>query len=268
MANQTQWNDLLEEKLIQRRVDVTQVGQTLNVKAGRGITAAKANIDPAPLWAALEEADGGHERLVAGYVSGVKHVLLEPKRSDAADWDFVKSAGRLTANVEVHTFALGAEAAAGDAPWTEPFFEDLIAAYFIELDVGIRVLTQGQFDRWSAPAGRVSSAARSILFHKSRGAKPEPLADFEEVEKINVGDGYDAMRSIVVSDLFFAEFRDAFRFAMPTQDALLFVRGDDQPKLEQLRAAADSFFEGADYPISRSIYGFESGKPALIEPRQ
>lgn len=268
MANQTQWKDLLEETLTQWRVDVTAAGDTFNVKAGRGITAAKANIDPAPLWDVLHQADGGHQRLVAGYASGVKHVLLEPRRSDAAEWGFEESAGRLMPNVEVHTFRLGAEAAAGQTPWTEEFFEDLIVAYFIELDVGIRVLTQDQFDRWSAPAGRVVAAARSLLFHKSRGARPQKLDDFDGVEQITVGDEYDAMRSIIVADLFFAEFDDDFRFSTPTQDAFLFVRGDSADKVQSLREATDKLAHAADYPLTRSIYGFETGKPVLIEPRQ
>ncbi len=268
MADQSNWLEALESKLGERRLEVEEVEGTFNVKAGRGITAAKANVDPAPLWKVLEDApEAGHERLLAGYVSGVKHVLLEPKRSDAREWDYVKSAGRLLPNIEVHTFRLGAEAAAGEPPWTVPFHEDLVVAYFIDLDMGMRVLTEAQVDGWSASNDRVSSAARSLLFHKSRNLTPEKLDDFEGVEKIHTGDTYDAMRCIVVADIFFGDFDDSYRFSMPTQDALLFTRGDDDALVEALRAATDAHVDRADYPLTRSIYAFETGRPVLAERR-
>jgi hypothetical protein len=260
--------DSLEARLADRRLEVDRVENTLNVKAGSGITAAKTNIDPAPLWAVLEDSDpSGHERLIEGYVSGVKHVLLEPKRSKASQWDYVQSAGRLLPNVEVHTFLLGAEAAAGEPPWTLDFHEDLVIAYLVDLDMGMRVLTESQVERWSASSERITAASRSMLFHKSRNLTPELLGDFEGVEKINAGDSYDAMRSIVVADVFFSEFDDSYRFSMPTQHALLFVRGHDDEQLEQLRAATDAHFDNATYPLSRSIYGFEVGRPVLDEQR-
>ncbi|MFW6053546.1 MAG: hypothetical protein ACOC9J_01920, partial [Persicimonas sp.] len=261
MANEDKWLELIERKLSSQRCEVGRVGQTLNVKAGRGITAAKANVDPGRLFDELYATDGDHQRLIAGFVSGVRHVLLEPKRSDAAEWDFLTAAGRMMLNVEVHTFDLGVRAAAGEPAWTGGYFEDLIVGYFIELDVGIRVLTQSQFESWSATSERVYAAARSMLFHKSRNLKPREIDDFAGVEELNAGDSYDAMRSIVVSDLFFSEFGDDFRFSTPTQDALLFVRGDSDDQLSSLREATDAYTDEADYPLSRSIYGFETGKP-------
>ena len=268
MADETKWLDMLEDKLIERRLEVERVESTLNVKAGRGVIASKANIDPAPLFDVLADTpEAGRERLIAGYVSGVKNVLLEPKRSKASEWDYVESAGRLLPNIEVHTFALGAEAAAGELPWTVDFHEDLVLAYLIDLDMGVRVLTQSQFDGWTATAERVTAAARSLLFHKSRNLTPTKLDDFEGVETINVGDTYDAMRCIVVADLFFGDFDDSYRFSMPTQDALLFVRGNDESLVEQLAAATDAYFEAADYPLTCSIYAFETGRPVLAKPR-
>jgi hypothetical protein len=54
---------------------------------------------------------------------------------------------------------------------------------------------------------------------------------------------------------------------MPTQDAILFTRGHDDAQLEQLRAATDAHFDNAHYPLTRSIYGFEVGRPVLDEQR-
>ncbi len=267
MATHDAWFERLEDLLVARRAEIDRVGDTLNVKVGRSITAARANVDPAALFDVLEGAPAEqHRRLIAGFASGVHQVLLEPKRSKASEWGFEEAAGRLVPNVEVHTFRLGAEAA-GAAPWTQEFHEDLVVGYFIDLDVGVRVLTEAQFEQWPASAGRVTAAARSMLFHKSRDLKPTKLDAFDGVELIHVGDSYDAMRSIVVADLFFSEFDDSFRFAMPTQDALLFVRGHAEAQLDALRAATDARFEAADYPLSRSIYAFETGKPVLDESR-
>lgn len=268
MADTTQWMESLEARLADRRLEVDRVENMLNVKAGSGVIAAKANLDPAPLWAVLEESEpSGYERLIEGYVSGVKHVLLEPKRSKASEWDYVESAGRLLPNVEVHTFRLGAQAAAGELPWTLDFHEDLVIAYLLDLDMGMRVLTESQVEGWSASIERVTAAARSLLFHKSRNLTPEKLEGFDGVEKINAGDSYDAMRSIVVADVYFSDFDDSYRFSMPTQDALLFTRGHQDAQLEQLRAATDAHFDDATYPLSRSIYGFEVGRPVLDENR-
>lgn len=267
-ADSDTWMQSLEAKLEAMRVDVSRTDDGLEAQAGQGITAASARIDPASLFDRLDEVDeAGAERLIAGYASGVKQVLLEPKRSDAAEWDFEESAGRLISTIEVDTFRLGAAAAAGEDPWTAGFFEDLVVAYMIDLDVGMRVLTQAQFDRWAVTTDRVRAAARSMLYHKSRNAKPAPVEEFEGVEELRVGDGFDAMRAIVVRDLFFSEFDDDYRFAIPTQDAFLFVRGDAEDQVDALREAADARYDEADYPLTRSIYGFEVGKPTLVEAR-
>lgn len=254
----------LSERLTGRNVSVEETAGTLNVKVGRGITASKANIDPSDLVDALDGVpESEHARLIAGYASGIKHVLLEPKRSDASQWDFVESAGRLMPTVEVHTFELGAAAASGDQAWTRDYHEDLVLAYLIELDLGMRVLTESQFERWGVSSDRVTAAGRSLLFHKSRNLSSDKLDDYPVVERFNVGDEYDATRGLVVADVFFSEFDDDFRFATPTKDDFLFVRDGDSSSVEALCAAVDARFEDAEYPITRSIYTFKLGKPTL-----
>ncbi|AWV89125.1 hypothetical protein [Bradymonas sediminis] len=257
------WLDRLEDILAARRGTVTRDGEQLHVRFGRSLTAAEANINPSALWPVLECApQAEHERLMQGFASGVHNVLLEPKRSKAKDWTYEEAAGTLFPNVEVFTFRLGAEAAGG-APWTLDFEGDLIVAYFFELNIGRRVLTQAQFDQWPATASRVTAAARSMLYHRSRDASPKPVEGFDGVEVIHVGDEYDAIRSIVVVDLFFGDFKDSFRFTMPSQDALLYVKGNAPEQIAALRAATDVQFEAADYPLSRAVYTFERGQPIL-----
>ncbi|MGM0555621.1 MAG: hypothetical protein ACQEVA_04495 [Myxococcota bacterium] len=254
----------LSDKLTGMNASVEEAAGTLNVAVGRGITASKANVDPSELVDILDQADEDERnRLIAGYASGVKHVLLEPKRSDAAEWSYEKTAGRLMPSVEVHTFTLGAAAASGGQAWTKDYHEDLVMAYLIELDLGMRVLTESQVDDWGVTSDRVTAAGRSLLFHKSRNLKATKLDDFPVVERFSVGDEYDAARGLVVADVFFSEFDDDFRFATPTKDDFLFVRDDDAASIEALCAATDARFDEAEYPISRSLYTFELGKPVL-----
>lgn len=263
MSDSNSWLDQLEAILVARRGQVTRNGATLHVRFGRSLTAAEADIDPSALWARLEDAPTAqHERLIQGFASGVHNVLLEPSRSKAAEWDYREAAGRLLPNIEVETFALGAEAA-GSPAWTQPFHEDLIVAYYFELNIGRRVLSKAQFEGWPQTASQVSAAARSILYHKSRDASPKAVEGFEGVELVHLGDEYDAVRSIIVVDLFFGDFKDSFRVTMPSQDALLFVKGDEPAQIEALRRATAAYLEAADYPLSGSIYTFERGQPVL-----
>lgn len=263
MSDTNKWMDRLEDILVARRAKVTRNGEQMHVRFGRSLTAAEADIDPSALWKVLADApEAGRERLMQGFASGVHNVLLEPRRSKAAEWDYTEAAGKILPNIEVFTFAMGAEAA-GSPAWTLAFHEDLILAYFFELNIGRRVFTQAQFDQWPATASRVTSAGRSILYHKSRDASPKPVEGFEGVGIVHVGDEYDAIRSIIVVDLFFGDFKDSFRFTMPSQDALLYVKGNAPEQLEALKLATDAQFEAAEYPLSRSIYTFERGQPVL-----
>lgn len=273
MTNQTDsgkpdaWLERLEEVLVGRRARVNRVGSMLEVQFGRSFTAAKSVIDPAALWPILQEHPAPeHERLIQGFASGVHQVLLEPKRSKADQWDYAEVAASLTPNLEVFTFKLGA-AAAGDAPWTLDFHEDLVVSFIMDLNIGRRVLTQKQVEEWGASDSRVWAAGRSILYHKSSNAKMAPLQGSEQVGIVRLGDEFDAIRSIIAVDLFFGDFQDEFRVAMPSQDALLYVTGAEPEQLEALKSAADKLYAEADYPLSRSIYTFERGEPRLEEER-
>ncbi|MFU8802724.1 MAG: hypothetical protein ACNA8W_02845 [Bradymonadaceae bacterium] len=259
----------LADDLRSRRVDVQPVGQTLNVAQGQGLMAHKANIDPVALVERLEATPAaGHRRLIAGFASGVKHVLMEPSRSRAADWTFVESTGGLVPNLEVDTFILGAEAASGESPWVLPFADDIVVAYLIELDRGLRVLTASQTKRWGVTRDRITSAARSILFHKTRTATPEPHEDFQLVQVIQVGDEYDAVRALVIADAFYSDIDESFRFSLPAQDLFYFVPSDSPDHLQALRQATDQTFTAATYPLSSRLFRFELGRPTPFDDEQ
>lgn len=261
----------LIDQLQNYRLDVSRVADTLNVSHGTGLMSHKANLDLTTLFKRLENTpEAQQNRLIAGYASGVLHVLLEPARSRARDWTFIESTGGITPNIEVDTFALGAEAASGEPAFVLPLSDapdnDLVIAYIIHLNRGLRVLSIPQKTDWAVSQDRITSAARSLLFHKTREAKPKPFdPEFPAVMAIETGDGYDAARCLVFADAFYHDVTPACRFAMPTQNAFLFTLTCTPDDLEQLQQATQKAFSEATYPLSTQLYQFVSSKPVPIE---
>ena len=256
----------LQEALEEARLDVERLGDTLNVSRGSGAMEAKANVDPVDFLNEIGELDDRQRRRrIAGWVSGVQHVLLEPGDSDADQWDFTESAGSLAMALQVDSFVDGCRAAAGSPAWSQPFDEDIVYVFLLELDMGIRVLTDAQFERWSATRDRVVAGARSMLFHKAQPVSPNRLEDYSGVEQLRVGDGYDAARALVLEDLMFGEFDDGSRVAVPTPDELYFVREGTAENVDRLREATRSRYDEADYPLSDAIYRYERGEPVRAD---
>lgn len=255
----------IEDALRERRLDVERVEDTFNVSQGSGIMAHKAHIDPRPLLEQLSDAAPARRRQIAGYASGIKHVLLEPKRSSAGEWDFVESAGGLIPGIHVSTFTTGVDAASGSPAWTLDFEEDLQIAYIIKLDRGLRVLTTAQVDRWGVSADRITSASRSLLFHKTRNLNFEPFAAFDDVRRLQAGDGHDAARCLVVGDAFYSDIDDAFRFALPSPDHFLCVFDSTPTALKQLKRATTEVYNDVDYPLSKRLFRFETGTPVPLD---
>lgn len=260
----------LEGRLAALNVHVTRVEDTFNVALGQGPLAHRANVDPAALVARLEgtaaeQDEWTLDRLVAGYASGVQHVLLEPARSKASEWSFIESAGGLMPNIEVDTFCLGAEAASGEAPWVQPFLGDMVVSYLVHLTRGLRVLSAPQVERWGTTADRVTSGARSMLFHRTRELRFVPHEGFTHVQALHGGDGYDAVRATVVADVFFGDTDSTTRIAMPTQDLLLIVFKGTDEAVAELREATAQAVQKASYPLSDQIFAFKSSKPVPVD---
>lgn len=252
----------VERRLEGARLDVERAGDTLNIRRGSGSNASKVNVDPVPF---VESDDANSERGLAGYVSGIKHVLLEPPESDASDWSFTRAAGRLAAALEARSFIEGVRAAAGSPAWAVPLDEELVFVFLLELDTGIRVLTRRQFEEWTETSDRVVQAARSMLYHKARRSSAESLDGFDQVEQLRVGDGYDAARSLVLDDLFFGEFDESSRLGMPTRDDLFFVRDGTRDGVSELEEAIRNRHDAADYPLTTKLYRLERGEPVAVE---
>lgn len=253
------WLEDIEALFNETGADVERVGDTFNLERGRGNAARKANVDPVPLLADLSSGDeAANRRAMAAWTQGVRFALLEPATSDGADWEFERAAGQIYPVVVPGEFVEGARAV-GDAPWQSDFVEDLRFVYAIELDFGIRLLSESQFEGWGVTADRVRSAARSMLFHETRRHQPSSLEDDTPVERFNVGDSYDAARIIILEDLLFGEFDETSRVAIPSSDELLFVRQGGGEAGEALREAAEERrFEG-EIPLTDTLFRFERG---------
>lgn len=264
MPTRDEFIETLAETLGEFRLHTERVGDTLNVSQGKSRLATKANLDLNPILTRLEAApDADTDRLMGGFASGVKAVLAEPKNSKADSWSFELTAGRMVANLEADTFLEGVEAAGQKPAWYTRFSDELILVTMIELDRGFRVLTAEQVQGWGVTDDRVYSAARSMLFHKTRNTSLRQNDPRPSVHHIKVGDGYDAARAIVATDAFFTELDEAsFRFSAPHQDILLYVQGTDDETLQALKEATQQAYNDAEYPLSTQIYQLQIGRPA------
>jgi hypothetical protein len=255
--------------LIQKALDhwltVEPIEDTFNVRLGQGPTARRANIDPLPLLSLLSSTPAQASRQIAGFASGVHHALLEPTRSRGASMSFVECAGSLLPFIAVDTFGVGVESATGSPPWTRPFAKDLRLFFVIRLDRGLRILTEEQADRWGVTPDRITAAARSLLFHRTRELVRTPLPEKDAVFRIRAGDGHDASRCLVVADVFYTEIGSTFRFAIPDPDHLLFVYGNGPGELDVLRRTTEEVYARASIPLSDEIFRFDGSRPRPIE---
>lgn len=249
-----------------KKVTIDRIGDTLNARMGMGRMATKANLDLEPILSKLEDADATtHAHHIAAFTSGALAVLSEPAYSRAHEWTYEQTAGRMMLNIEGVAFVLGVSAAAADEPWFEPLDDELIVVTYIELDRGYRVVTRAQLDAWGATSDRIFSAGRSMLYHKSREVRLVALDGSPQVTKVSRGDGYDSARALVLPEVFYIEIDEPrFRFAIPNQDTLLYIQGEDEAALEALEVAAAAEFHRADYPLSSSVYSLEPGRPPRV----
>ena len=124
------------------------------------LDALQAHLDANP--------DAPREAALASFASGVSAVIKQPEHSRFDTWAFTDAAGRILALLVRDAWVLGVAAAGIQDPWMQPFTAGLQIAYTIDVDQGRRVLTHAQVDRWAVTEDRVTCAARSLLFHKTR----------------------------------------------------------------------------------------------------
>lgn len=256
---------LVVDALREQRLEVSQIDGTLNVAHGTGLMAHKANLEPTRLLSALADAAPLEaKRLTAGYASGVKAVLLEPVRSKARHWSFVESAGSVLPSIEVKSFTWGVADAAGEEALFDELGDDLVLAWTMRLDRGMRVVTRPQYDEWGVTRDRMVAAARSLLYHMTRDVDWESGDWPETVHAIRVGDGFDASRLLVVEDVFYSQLDVGWRFAVPEQNVLLAVSTPDAT--DALSEVARTMYKTAPYPLSDQIWRLEKGSIIAENP--
>lgn len=253
--------DELKQKLEALGIAVTPFEHTWNLVRGQGPTAHRTNVEPAALLGFLE-AEPSPRRL-EGVARGIAAVMAEPGRSTAANWDFRRTAARVTTNLETSAFLAGAQAANGGEPvFFVPYVDDLFLVVYVQLDSGSRVLTRRQVEGWQATNDRVVSAARSLLFHHSENVRWQ--AD-EKHHRLDGRDDQNAVRAIVFEDLYYADYHPGIRFGLPTQEDFLFVIGESPDDIEALKTAVHAAFEASLYPLSKQVFAFVGGQPVPVD---
>jgi len=231
-------------------ISATAFESTINATFGEGIQEHRANL----LIPAGLEVDSLQNRIA--FARGVRAVLSESPRSRAGKWTFEQSAGRLFPAVETRRFLEGVYSAAGTLPFSTRLTSDLFYVFYIEADQGRRILTQTQADAWGATEDRIYSAARSMLFHRTRNLRWESCEG--PVLTIRAGDGYEAARGIVFADAYFAETTEDFRIAIPEPGTYLFVKDSSPGSVDALKAVALRTYSQSTSPLSTAIFALRS----------
>ncbi len=253
------------EALRSEKVEVEQVGNTLNAVRGIGPFAHQVNLDLDAFDAALAaRPDTLAERTIRAFARGVATVMTEPARSPAKSWNFTRAAGRMAPSLVPSAFLDGARCATGgDSAFAVPFHEDVFLVVVLQIDRGIRLLTQKQVDEWGATADRVVAAARSLLFHHTQQARWEKIGD-GPVFRV-AGTGENAVRSLVFADVFYSEIGPKIRFGIPSEEEFLFVTDDSAEKVQALKSIIETVSRDAEHQLTTALFGFESALPVAVE---
>lgn len=251
------------EALEAKKVTVEPIADSLNLKLGRGLRAKKANIDVQPFVASLPNRDDIETHLKA-YIEGVYRALEEPTNHRSKTWSYEQSAGLMMPELQHITFAEGFEAVNSTPPWFQQLDDTIMLTTAMVIDQGIKTVSKAQVDQWGATDDRMYSAARSMLFHKTRDYTDD-IKNQDHVYSMRVGDGFDASRCMVIADILFTELNEfTMAFGLPHQDILYYVTERQDDKLSALRQATQQAYDDAKYPLSTHLYKLEKGRPARL----
>ena len=237
-------------------VEPTSAGR-LRVSRGRFRDKREVELDLTPLegWLA-EHPEAPPRRAAAGFATGVGAALRSPTDARAENLSFVDAAGGLAPVLECETFALGAEAA-GLRPWLQPFTDGLVVAYVVDVDRGQLLLGERRVAAWGVSDDRITSGARSMLYHRTRDL---PLEEHPSstCAFYSAGDGHDAARATILRDLDYNRLRRGLWFALPARNLLMLRDAtDDADAARAFLAAVEAEWDQAEHPISRRVYTYE-----------
>ncbi|MGM0575247.1 MAG: hypothetical protein ACQEXJ_05915 [Myxococcota bacterium] len=172
--------------------------------------------------------------------AGIEAAVKYPGRT--VDQPFVEGGGALLPRIERRSYVdaytavlRGRDAAEGEQIHARDFGAGLSVVYVRDEGWRFEPVTRDQVERWGISPGTVDAGARSNLYH--RAEVPWDVAE------VHLGDGYDAARAVLTSDVFY-QLGDAsgIPIAIPDRDHLLV--GDGATAEATTRA-----YEGAAYPL-------------------
>jgi hypothetical protein len=242
------------ELLARLSLSTDATAEGLVVLAGRGLSARRTTIPEARLHAVSDM--GAADR--AAWARGVEAVLAEPGRSDAHTWEFVRCAATLLPQWERPAFAIGA-GDAGAPPFSAPAPAGLIRVYFFELTQGVRLLSAEQAALWGAHPDRLDRAGLSILYHRTRHHEPTPSDAAAGALALWTGDGHDAPR-VLLFEIAPPEHSRVYA-AVPDQNTLVWVDGQDAGAVAELREWASVRFGQSSDPLTDQLIDIVDGRP-------
>lgn len=251
----------ISELLTARRASVEQRSDSVLEVSKRNAVGktARAQLDLEALAKAIADDPEGVDAAcwMASYVEGVDRALCTFKSRLVERMGFHEAAGRLVMRLEGPGFALGHVAAGGPQPYLKPWHAGLSLCYWVEMDHFVLVLSEEKVEGWGITHDRLHSAARSILFHKTRY---EVLETGEEgAESYRVGDGYDASRALVLADVDFHRCRSGVLIGIPSQSRMMVVDRESTDASTFARDVA-KVYASADYPLCPELFTVERSK--------
>ncbi|MFT6398596.1 MAG: hypothetical protein ACJAYU_003355 [Bradymonadia bacterium] len=240
---------------------VTTDDASVTVQVHSGLRAKSATVEFRVVLEMLESAAAEQQGgALSSFARGLYGGLAEPKNSKGSELLFEDAAKTVLPSIEGPLFAAGAVAAGGAEPYLSPFPGELSVAYWVELDLGVRVLTTPQINAWGCTDDRLAKAALSILFHRSWEAPFVATPEQGTIEEFKVGDGLDGARVLMMDQWDFYRVRDAALFALPESDTFLFSAGTDEDAQTALQELAQRRYLSSKRPLSTGVFRFERGK--------
>jgi hypothetical protein len=234
----------------------------VTIESGIGMRKSRAEVSLSALIAWLDAHPEQTRQGVASFFRGAGAVAVAPRpnRRESA-FSFAEAAGRLFPSIEGPLFSLGAEAAAKEPLFLWPAADGLQVAFFIELDTGRKVLTQGQVDAWGANPDRIERAAVSMLFHRTYQVEPAAYQapGLSHCRAFKSGDGYDSARALLLESLYYPAAGQGLRFSLPTPELLLVIEAPGQDETTALRTETERLFAESAWSLSREVYEWREG---------
>jgi hypothetical protein len=246
-------------------------GTRITIEAGLGPRKRRSEVELDPLrnWI---DANPSRARLgIASFLRGAAAPALAPRPSRREErMTFQEAAATTLPSIEGPLFETGVRQAADDDYLIKPAFidDDLVEAYFLELDAGRRLLTQADLARWSVSFERIEKAALSVLLHRTYNEVPTPRAEdvLAGCKTYRTGDGYDGARALLLESLQFELTRRGMVFAIPSCRLMLFApRPPDDEALAPFRRHLERVLADDPWPLSSAVYCWEGGRAQLLE---